>query len=128
MAKFVKGIRKKILNVNEFYCGLHFLVVMVDQAEACLKVWESILFKDDNNIAGSLKHGGYSNKESGATRLIQRVYKAVRQRGCKTSAHMVSFKTFMNEEFGMLELPLFPFFGKQIQYSILKWCRRFLFV
>ena len=59
--------QKKILNVNEFYCGLHFLVGMADQAEACLKVWEGILFKDDNNIVGSLKHGGYSNGESGTT-------------------------------------------------------------
>ena len=30
--------QKKILNVNEFYCGLHFLVGMADQVEACLKV------------------------------------------------------------------------------------------
>ena len=62
-----KEQQKKILNVNEFYCGLHFLVGMADQAEACLKVWEGILFKDDNNIVGSLKHGGYSNGESGTT-------------------------------------------------------------
>ena len=59
MGKFVTGTTKKILNVNEFYCGLHFLVGMADQAEAC--------FKDGNNIVGSLKHGGYSNGESGTT-------------------------------------------------------------
>ena len=67
MGKFVTGTTTKILNVNEFYCGLHFLVGMADQTEACLKVWEDILFKDDNNIVGSLKHGGYSNGESGTT-------------------------------------------------------------
>ena len=29
-------------NVNEFFCGLHFLVGLADQAEACLKVWKKI--------------------------------------------------------------------------------------
>ena len=43
--------QKEFLNVNEVYYGLRFLVGMADQAEACLKVWESILFKDGNNIA-----------------------------------------------------------------------------
>ena len=77
--------KKKILNINEFYRGLHFLVGMADQAEAWLKVWEIILFKDDNNIVGSLKYGGYSNGESGTTRLIRTVCKAVQQRGCEKS-------------------------------------------
>ena len=86
---------------------MHFLVDMADQAEASLKVWEGILFKD-NNILGSLKHG-YSNGESGTTRLIRTVCKAVQQRGCEKSGHMVSFETFMKEEFRMSELPLFPF-------------------
>ena len=77
--------QKKNLNVNEFYRGLHFLIGMADQAEAWLKVWESILFKDDNNIVGSLKYGGYSNGESGTTRLIRTVRKAVQQRGYEKS-------------------------------------------
>ena len=77
--------KKKNLNVNEFYRGLHFLIGMADQAEAWLKVWESILFKDDNNIVGSLKYGGYSNGESGTTRLIRTVRKAVQQRGYEKS-------------------------------------------
>ena len=111
--------QKKILNVNEFYCGLHFLVGMADQAEACLKVWEGILFKDDNNIVGSLKHGGDSNGESGTTRLIRTVCKAVQQRGCEKSGRMVSFETFMKEEFGMAELPLFPFLGNRFNILFL---------
>ena len=86
MAKFVRGTtKKKNLNVNEFYRGLHFLIGMADQAEAWLKVWESILFKDDNNIVESLKYGGYSNGESGTTRLIRTVRKAVQQRGYEKS-------------------------------------------
>ena len=62
-------------NVNDFFCGLHFLVGLADQAEACLKVWENIIFKGQNG--GSLLHGGYSNGESGTLRLIRTVCKSV---------------------------------------------------
>ena len=46
------------------------LVGIGDQAEACLKVWEGILFKDDSNFVGSEKHSGYSNGKSGTTQFI----------------------------------------------------------
>ena len=65
---------------------------MADQAEACLKVWEGISFKNDNNIVGSLKHGGYSHGESGTTRLIRTVCKAVQERDCEKSGRMVLFE------------------------------------
>ena len=67
--------------VNEFFCGLHFLVGLADQAEACLKVWKKILYNGQN--VGSLAHEGYSNGESGTVRLIRSVCKSVCYRGCE---------------------------------------------
>ena len=61
--------------VNEFFCGLHFLVGLADQGEACLKVWENILHNGQN--VGSLRHGGCSNGESGTLRLIRSVCKSI---------------------------------------------------
>ena len=61
--------QKKIANVNQFFCGSYYLVGSADQAEACRKMWERILFKDQK--VGSRCHGGYSNGTSGVTRLIQ---------------------------------------------------------
>ena len=29
-------------NVNEFFCGVHYLVGLADQAEASLKVWDTL--------------------------------------------------------------------------------------
>ena len=75
--------------VNEFFCGLHFLVGLADQAEACIKVWENILYNGEN--VGSLAHGGYSNGESGTFRLIRSVCKSVHYRGCEKSGRMVTF-------------------------------------
>ena len=70
--------RKCIIGVNNFYCGFHFLVGLADQAEVSLKSWESILFEKAK--LGSLKHGGYSNGESGTLHLICTICKFVSKR------------------------------------------------
>ena len=59
--------QEKMVEVNQFFCGLHYLVGLADQAEACLKIWESIIHKDKK--VGSIADGGYSNSKSGVTRL-----------------------------------------------------------
>ena len=56
--------------VHDFYCALHFLVALGDQAEASLKICENLLF-DDISKVGSLAHGGYSKGDSRTLRLIK---------------------------------------------------------
>ena len=41
-------------NINEFFCGLHYLVGLADQAEACCKIWDSLCW-------GSQKVGSLAN-------------------------------------------------------------------
>ena len=48
--------QEKMVEVNQFFCGLHYLVGLDDQAEACLKIWESIIHKDKK--VGSTTDGG----------------------------------------------------------------------
>ena len=88
-----------MVEVNQFFCGLHYLVGLADQAEACLKIWESIIHKDRK--VGSIAHGGYSNGESGVTRLIRTVCKSVQERGCEKSGKIVGFATYLKDEFGV---------------------------
>ena len=38
--------QEKMVEVSQFFFGLHYLVGLADQAEACLKIWESIIHKD----------------------------------------------------------------------------------
>ena len=97
-------------NVNEFFCGLHFLVGLADQAEACLKLWENVLFKGQD--IGSLAHGGYSNGESGTLCLIRIVCKAVSHRGCEKSGRMISFEICMEEK-TIFRLPIYQFLGNR---------------
>ena len=94
------------------FCGLHFIVALADTEEACLKLWEGVVFSDTKKF-GSLNHGSYSNGESGALRLIWSVCKLVQEHGCEKSGRMVSFSTFMKETNQMDTLPPYPFLGNR---------------
>ena len=103
--------QENMVEVNQFFCGLHYLVWLADQTEACLKIWESIIYKDQK--VGSIAHGGYSNGESGVTRFIRTVCKSVQERGCEISGKIVCFVTYEKDEFGITSIPLFPFLGNR---------------
>ena len=90
--------------MNDFYYGLHFFVVLGDQAEASLKIWESFLTEDVTKV-GSLAHGGYSVGDSGTLQLV----KSVSEKGCEKSGRMVDFATFLKEKYGLNETPLYRF-------------------
>ena len=61
--------QEKMTKVNHFFCGLHYLVGLADQAEACLKVWEKMLYPGQK--MGCLSHGGYSNGVSGVRMVYE---------------------------------------------------------
>ncbi|XP_066920601.1 putative leucine-rich repeat-containing protein DDB_G0290503 [Clytia hemisphaerica] len=110
--------KSKLKNINEFFCGLHYLVGLADQAEATLKVWEGLLYDKDKKV-GSLAHGGYSNGESGCLRTIRTVCKSVQERGCDKSGRMVHFATFLKSEYNITEIPLYPFLGNRFNILFL---------
>ena len=96
---------------------MHFLVGLVDQAEASLKLWESLLFGEAK--IGSLNHGGYSKGESGTLRLIRTICKSVSERGCEKSGRIVTFVTYLMDKFQMSEIPLYPLFGNRFNIIFL---------
>ena len=104
--------QEKMVEVNQFFCGLHYFVGLADQAEACLKIWESIIHNDRK--VGSITHGGYSNGESGVTRLTRTVCKSVQERRCAKYGKIVCFPTYLKDEFGITSIPLFPFLGNRL--------------
>ena len=52
--------QKDLNSINDFFCGLDFLVGLADQAEASIKLYEGLLIGDAK--VGSLNHGGYSKE------------------------------------------------------------------
>ena len=103
--------QEKMVEVNQVFCGLHYLVGLANQAEACLKIWENIIHKDQKMC--SIAYGGYSNCESGVTRLIRTVCKSVQEGGCEKSGKIVCFATYLKDEFGIASIFLFTFFGNR---------------
>ena len=69
--------KQSLLNVNEFFCGLHYMVALAEQAEATLKLADNLLY--GTSEVGSPAHGGYTKGESGTTQLIRTVCKSVQE-------------------------------------------------
>ena len=99
--------QEKMVQVNQFFCGLHYLAGLANQAEACLKIWENIVHK--HRKVGSIAHVVYPNGDSGVTRLIRTVCKSVQERGCKKSGKIVCFATYLKDESGITSISLFSF-------------------
>ena len=100
-----EDIQSNFIKVNDFFCGLYFLVGLADQTEASLKAWDRLLY--DDRPVGSLANGGYSKGESGTLRLIRTTCKAVQTHGCEKSGRISDFYTFLCEEVGFSNVPLF---------------------
>ena len=80
---------EKIMEVNDLYCGLHYLVGLADSAESALKVWEGI---EAIKPLGAMGKGFHSSKgESGIQRLIRTSVKAFEEHGCEASGVMAPF-------------------------------------
>ena len=70
-----------LTKMNNFFCGLHFLVALADTASAILQQWESLHSNEDG-----------SSSESGTIHLIRTACKAVQkqcsqQAGCHAQMH-----------------------------------------
>lgn len=111
----------KLSNMNDFFCGLHFIVGMADQAEAALKVFDTLLYGTEK--VGSIKSKrGISKGESGTLRLIRTCCKAVQAKGCEKSGRAVQFLTFLQSEKGIEHVPLAPFRGNRFNITFYNGC------
>ena len=54
----VEAEQERIKKINFYFCGLHYVVGLADQAEGTLKVFDRLLYNE--TPIGSLAHGGYS--------------------------------------------------------------------
>ena len=99
--------------MNNFWCGLHFLVGLSEQSNKTLAVWEELLH--GGRVLGSPSlPGGYSKAgESGTTRLVRTVCKALQDRGCEKSGKPVLFQDFIRQEGSATKIPLAPFKGNR---------------
>ncbi|CAC5426314.1 unnamed protein product [Mytilus coruscus] len=90
--------RERYVTINYFFCGLHFLVGLSEQANKTISLWESLVHSGEKVGAPTLP-GGYSIPgESGTTRLVRTVFKAVQDRGCEKAGKPVQFRDFLQTQ------------------------------
>ena len=109
--------RMNVERMNNFFCGMHFLVALAEQADVSMKMYERLIFGEDEVGARSFMAGKSGVNESGAVRLVRTVYKAVQDRGCERAGKPVQFRGFLKIEHGIEEVPLAPFKGNRFNIA-----------
>ena len=88
--------------MNNFYCGLHYLVGLADQAQKCLAAWEKLHVQTSN--------GSDANSEAGTVRLIRTACKALEAHCNEQSGNHTAFEAFLQAR-GVDDVPLARFVG-----------------
>ena len=93
--------REQLMRVNNFFCGLHFLVGLADCAEETLKVWEakSVVQKE-------------SSGSSGTQRLVRTACKAFHHKGSQQCGSYSLFHTYLKGK-DIHKIPLAHFVGNR---------------
>ena len=95
-----KTEREQLMRVNNFFCGLHFLVGLADCAEETLKVWEA-------------KHTlQESSGSSGTQRLVRTACKAFHHKGCQQCGSYTLFHVYLRGK-GIHKVPPAHFVGNR---------------
>ncbi|XP_071501590.1 uncharacterized protein [Diadema antillarum] len=110
--------KEQFTSMNNFFCGLHYLVGLADYASKTIKAWEEMIFGNDRVGAESLGGMHVERGECGTVRLVRTVCKSVQDRGCARSGKPVEFRTFLKSK-GIEHVPLAPFKGNRFNILFL---------
>eukprot|EP00057_Strongylocentrotus_purpuratus_P026366 XP_011680840.1 PREDICTED: uncharacterized protein LOC105446121 [Strongylocentrotus purpuratus] len=101
----------KFASMNDFYCGLHFLVGLADYSSTALQTWERMIFGDDK-VGAETVPGVHVESGCGTVRLVRTICKAVQDRGCEKAGKPLQFRSFLRTK-GITSVPLAPFKGNR---------------
>ena len=91
-----------ISKMNNFFCGLHFLVALADAASATLQQWES--------MQSAVPDG--SSSECGTMRLVRTACKAIQKQCCQKAGCHTMFKAYLKTQ-GVTIFPVAKFAGNR---------------
>ena len=97
--KMSQDEKNVLTRMNNFYCGLHFIVGLVDAVEFQLKAWECTICEV-----------GDEGKTSGTQHLIRTACKALHHSGSEQAGGSVHFCTYCRSN-GIIKIPLAAFHG-----------------
>eukprot|EP00117_Sycon_ciliatum_P014482 scpid72751/ scgid14724/ len=102
--------RSAMIKMNNFFCGLHYIVGLADQASKSLREWEDIRFGSEK-IGANEVHGVYDTKESRVVRLIRTATSAFEKHGNEQAGVVGDFHAFLSQS--NTQLPLSEFRGNR---------------
>ncbi len=94
--------QEQMTNMNNFFCGLHFLIALADSAEASVKIWET------QNLDGAPP-----TSTSGTQTLVRTSCKAFHHKGSQQCGSSTLFRVFLKKEQGIAHIPLARFVGNR---------------
>lgn len=97
--------------MNNFFCGMHFMIAMTDQADKTLKEWEKLQF-DGEKVGAAAMPGIATGSESGTIRLVRTVCKAVEKHGSEQVGCSFPFSEYLKTQ-GIEKVPLSSFKGNR---------------
>eukprot|EP00117_Sycon_ciliatum_P022674 scpid18081/ scgid19491/ len=80
--------------VNNFYCGLHFIVGLAEQAQETMRAWEKAEYASG---VGAAAVGGFTTGEPGPVRLVRTVCKALEAHCNEQSGNHAQFQSFFGD-------------------------------
>ena len=92
--------KEHLMRMNNFFCGLHYVVGLAECTDECLKLWESA---SDNLSVQST---------SGTQRLVRTACKAFHHRGSQKAGSSVLFQSFLRKH-NINKIPLAHFVGNR---------------
>ena len=99
--------KEQLTRMNNFFCGLHFLVGLADCAEATLKLWEETY---ELHVSG---------KSSGTQRLVRTACKSFHARGSQQAGCSTQFRAYLRNR-GVDKMPLAAFRGNRFNVFFLR--------
>lgn len=93
--------QEQFSRMNNFFCGLHFVVGLADAAEEAVKLWESNVIPEEKVTVSS-----------GTQRLIRTACKAFHHKGSQQSGSATLFQTYLRKH-NIQKIPLAHFVGNR---------------
>ncbi|XP_065182489.1 uncharacterized protein LOC135813316 [Sycon ciliatum] len=90
-------------NMNNFFCGMHFIVGLADQSQIAMRKWEDMHFGDQPFGAHTL-HGVYDTDGSRVFRLLRNAANAFQKHGNEQAGCMHAFRSYVTDMGGVVPL------------------------
>ena len=99
-----------LITTNNFFCGLHYIVGLADQAIKSLKEWEKMHFGEGKFGATDVPRV-FESSESRVIRLIRTATSAFHKYGNEQAGAVADFHAFLSNS--KLDMPLSDFRGNR---------------